>query len=231
MSVTPSRGRRGGSPSQSLSPIRDERILRVWTFNGIRILGSGEGGDLLVLDSSGNVVATNTPAGEYTFTSPTFTGTDFSVLVDSVSLLSADETRILIGTTTLKGRAVFVGHDAPAVAVGSLGKVDLTAQVADIATTDLSNTPPAGVYEAEIYLACTTADAAAGTLTVTVGWTDNVGATTSTPVTLFPLTATGRTTGRQIVRMASGNITYAVAVTGIYGSAVFAIYVRVRSEG
>ena len=129
------------------------------------------------------------------------------------------------------GRLVVVGNDAPAVAAENLGKVDLTAQTADIASTALSNTPPAGLYEVEVYLLCTTADAAAGTLAVTIGWTDDVGATTSTPITLFPLTATGRTTGRQIVRVASGNITYAVAATGGYGTSAYAVYVRVISLG
>ena len=71
----------------------------------------------------------------------------------------------------------------------------------------------------------------AGTLTVTIAWTDAVGATTSTPITAFSLAATGRTTGRQLVKIASGNVTYAVAVTGIYGTSQYAVTVRVLALG
>ena len=132
---------------------------------------------------------------------------------------------------TLTGNLPIVGDDAPAVAAGSLGKVDLTGQAADITTTNLSNTPPAGFYEVEVYLLCTTADVTAGALAVTIGWTDNVGATTSTPITGFTLAATGRTTGRQMIRTASGNITYAVTITGAYGTAQYAVYARVVALG
>ena len=129
------------------------------------------------------------------------------------------------------GRLVVVGNDAPAVAAENLGKVDLTGQVANIASTALSNTPPAGFYEVEVYLETTTNDATAGTLAVVVGWTDDVGATTSTVIAAHALTATGRSTGRAIVRLASGNLTYSVTVTGIYATAAYAVYVRVTSLG
>ena len=129
------------------------------------------------------------------------------------------------------GRLVVVGNDAPAVAAGSLGKVDLTAQVANIAATALSNTPPAGMYEVEVYILTTTADVTAGTLAVAIGYTDNVGATSQTAIAAHALTATGRSTGRAIVRVASGDVTYSVTVTGIYGTSAFAVYARVVSLG
>ena len=209
----------------------------MWTFlSGIRTqslyLLSGELGGILQLGPNGLVSARKTINDNITFSdSLTVNGSDFTVEVDDLSLIGTDTTRNLIGDSALAGFPVFVGQDPPAVASARLGKVDLTAQVVDITTTALSNTPPAGFYEVEVYLLCTAADATAGTLTVTIGWTDNVGATTSTPVTLFPLTATGRTTGRQMVRVASGNITYAVAVTGIYGTSAYAVYVRVVALG
>jgi hypothetical protein len=137
-------------------------------------------------------------------------------------------------TRDLAGDFVIVGNDPPAVAVGALGKVDLTGQLANIVTTNLSNTPPAGLYEIEIYLVCTTGGTGAGTLAVTIGWTDVLGATTSTPINLFSISATGRTTGRQFIQRTSGNITYAVTATGGYGAgpaAVYAVYVRVKTLG
>lgn len=137
------------------------------------------------------------------------------------------------GLGNLSGNVVVVGDDAPAVASGALGKVDLTAQTADITTTNLSSTPPAGVYAVEVYLMCTTSDVTAGTLTVTIGWTDDVGATTdATSIAAFPLTATGRAKAVYApLRVNSGDITYAVAVTGIYGTSQYAIYVRTISLG
>lgn len=147
-----------------------------------------------------------------------------------LSGITAGSTRNL-AAQDLAGTLVLVGNDPPTVASGALGKVDLTAQTANIATTNLSSTPPAGLYAVEVYIACTTADVTAGTLAVTIGWTDVLGATTTTPVTGFALTATGRASGRQLVQVASGDITYAVAVTGAYGTSQYAVYVRVLALG
>lgn len=131
----------------------------------------------------------------------------------------------------LSGNLVLVGDDPPAVAAGSLGKVDLTAQTANIGTTNLSSTPPAGFYEVDVILMCTTSAVGAGTLAVVIGWTDDVGATTSTVITAFALTGTGRTTGIARLRLASGDITYAVTITGIYSTAQYAVYVRTVALG
>jgi hypothetical protein len=135
------------------------------------------------------------------------------------------------GHGDLSGNVVIVGDDPPAVASGSLGKVDLTAQTANIGTTNLSSTPPAGLYAVEVYIATTTADVTAGTLAVVIGWTDVVGATTANAVAAHTLAATGRSTGRQLVQVASGDITYAVTITGGYGTSAYAVYVRVVALG
>lgn len=108
---------------------------------------------------------------------------------------------------------------------------NLPGQNSDIATTSMLVAPAAGQYLVEAYLMCTTADAAAGTLTITVGWTDAVGATTSSPITLFSLATTGRTTGRQAMRVASGDITFAVSITGGYGTSQYALHFRIVSIG
>ena len=240
MSFIPTFGpRRSPQASEQPSGKREEIVQRVWTFlSGIRTqslyLLSGELGGILQLGPNGLVSARKTINDNITFSdSLTVNGSDFTVEVDDLSLIGTDTTRNLIGDSALAGFPVFVGQDPPAVASARLGKVDLTAQVVDITTTALSNTPPAGVYEVEVYLMCTTADALAGSLTVTIGWTDNVGATTdATTITAFPLTATGRTRAVYApLRVASGNITYAVAVTGIYGTAAYAVYARVVALG
>lgn len=191
----------------------------------------GNAGDFLVIGPDGKVLASSALSVDATFTGSLFLrGTDFDVLVDALTLISQEE-GVIVGKSQLRGHAVFVGEDAPAVSSQHLGKVDLAAQVANIAGTNLSNTPPAGFYEVEVYIMTTTADAAAGTQAVVIGWTDNVGATTSTVIAAHSLAATGRSTGRAILRLASGDITYAVTNTGGYGTAAYAVYVRVVALG
>ena len=230
-------GRRGSAPTDAPSGRREETIERTWRFtNGIEVgalkLSFGLNGDLLKVGANGEVIATSSPDGDYTFTGAiTINGTDLIVEVDSLSLLSLAESSLLIGTNGQAGRPVYVGDDAPAVAAERLGKVDLAAQTADITTTALSSTPLAGMYEVEVYLMTTTADAAAGTLAVTIGWTDAVGATTANVIAAHALTGTGRSTGRQILNLASSDITYAVTNAGGYGTSAYAIAVRVVSLG
>jgi len=89
------------------------------------------------------------------------------------------------------------------------------AKVANIATTNLvtvgTNTAIAGMYRVTIALEVTTA-VAASTITVTLGWTDRVGATTATPINVFTSAVTGRTSGTQILWLNSGSLTYATTL-------------------
>lgn len=136
------------------------------------------------------------------------------------------------GFGNLSGNVVVVGDDPPAVASGSLGKVDLTGQTAAIGSTALSNTPPAGLYAVEVYAACTTASGSgAPTLDVTIGWTDVVGATTQSAVTALSLAATGRASGRVLAQVASGNITYSTTINAASGTPQYAVYIRVVALG
>lgn len=240
MSIGPSspQARRGSDSLPFTSANRSEQIRRRWSFldglnaNKIKLTGSFSGAEILVLNASGEIEPSTRLTGTITFDDVlSVTGTDFIVAVDAFSILAGAESTALIGTDNQAGRPVYVGDDAPAVASTHLGKVDLTAQTADITTTALSSTPLAGMYEVEVYLMTTTADAAAGTLAVTIGWTDAIGATTSNVIAAHALTATGRSTGRQILNLASSDITYAVTNAGGYGTSAYAIAVRVVSLG
>ncbi|OGS00826.1 MAG: hypothetical protein A2V88_06205 [Elusimicrobia bacterium RBG_16_66_12] len=150
---------------------------------------------------------------------------------------SASVTRVLT-TLDLDGSPVVVGNDPPAVAAGSLGKVDLTAQTGAIGSTNLSNGPPAGLYAIEVYAACTTASGSgAPTLDVTIGWTDVLGATTVNVAGLngttfaLNLAATGRAHGKVLAQVASGEITYATTINAASGNPQYAIYIRVVALG
>lgn len=102
--------------------------------------------------------------------------------------------------------------------------VSLTAQVADITDTAFGGTSAPGIYRISVYALTTTADAAAGTITVNIKYTDNAAAQTVTvgPVTLVTLGAFAQST--IFVRLNSGSITYGVTHTGVFGTSQYALY-------
>jgi len=143
------------------------------------------------------------------------------------------------GLGNLSGFIPVVGDDPPAVASGALGKVDLAGQTAAIGSTNLSSTPPAGLYRVEVYAACTTVSGSgAPTLDVNIAWTDVVGATnrnvTAEPgSTAFPLSlaATGRASATLLCQVASGDIAYTTTINAAAGTPQYAIYIRVVALG
>ena len=217
------------------SPEREEIIKRQWTFLETLLaqrlmLPSGQQMEdatgFVGISSGGRLGRAESISG-----SLVLIGSDFDITTDALVLIAGAAESLRIGTTSLSGFPAFVGNDAPAVASARLGKVDLTAQTADIATTALSNTPPAGLYAVEAYLVTTTNDVTAGTLALTVGYTDVGGARTATLIAAHPLTALSPSTGRQFLQLASGNITFATTVTGIFGASTYAVYLRVIALG
>lgn len=135
------------------------------------------------------------------------------------------------GYGDLAGFVPVVGDDPPAVAAGALGKVDLTAQTADIAATNLTNAPPSGVYAIDASLVTSTGAAAGGTLALAIGWTDGAGAQARNIIAAHSLVTAQSSSGQTVVVRTSGEITYAVTVTGIYSTAAYAVYVRVTALG
>lgn len=107
--------------------------------------------------------------------------------------------------------------------------VALTNQGADISATALANSSTVGTYRASYYLEDTTSDITAGAVTLTIAFTDGAGATT---VASVPVALTGagtlRTSGVFFIQLQSGNITYAVAHTGIFGTAKYALYISLE---
>lgn len=102
--------------------------------------------------------------------------------------------------------------------------VSLTAQVADIVSTNASNCNVAGLYRVSYYLVDTVADLTAGAVTLTIGYTDAGGAKTinSTPVALTAVTAF--TQGTMFVQLASGSVAYSMTHTGLFGTAKYDLY-------
>lgn len=106
-------------------------------------------------------------------------------------------------------------------------EVTLTGQVADIADTAFPEST-VGLYRVSYYILATTADALAGTVTLNIKFTDNAAARTVTagPIVLSALT--GYAQGSMTVRLASGTTTYGTTHTGIFGTAVYALYLALE---
>lgn len=113
------------------------------------------------------------------------------------------------------------------VAAGVVAVVDvvqLTAQGADIGSTNLTNSNVAGLYRVSYALEDTTADITAGAVSVSITYTDTAGSATQTSATQV-LTGTGRTQGTIFVQLASGSIAYSTSHTGLFGTAKYALYI------
>ena len=135
----------------------------------------------------------------------------------------------IIGFPNNTGDVPVTGNaTAPPNAAQKIGKVNLTAQTANIGSlpsqVKLTNGAPVGMYLVNAALSCTTIGA--GTLVAHFTWTGDGG---STPVTLTrTMTATGPSTMPVSLYLASGDITY--YVDG-YSSGQFAVRIRVSYLG
>lgn len=98
-----------------------------------------------------------------------------------------------------------------------------TNQSADITTTNFNGVITPGTYRVSYSLQDTASDVTAGTVTLTVGYTDGAGATTKTATQV--LTGVGRTDGVFFLQAASGNVTWAISHTGLFGSAKYSLYI------
>lgn len=136
------------------------------------------------------------------------------------------------GAIEYDGTAWFMTHaDAVrTVSVTQRAALNLTAQTAAIGSTTLYSPPQAGYYVVHYTIEDTTADVTAGTIQFQVNYTDDIGATNQTGAALA-LTATGRDRGSFEVYSASGTISYQTNLTGIIGTAQYALRVRLSYLG
>lgn len=163
------------------------------------------------------------------------TGIRFTDDAASPKLLAFDVKNITAGNTRtlrafdLNGNVPVVG-DVSSATSGSLVSVNLTNQGGNIATTNLTSSPAAGLYMVTTYMVTTTPSATASGIVCNINWTDNYGAQTDGQ-TMIDLTSGGSCTYYTILaRVSSGNITYAVS-GGPYSTAKYALYIRVTYLG
>ncbi len=129
-------------------------------------------------------------------------------------------------TVDADGRITAAANGAGASGATVVATVQLTGQTADIATTTIYTPVAAGLYRVSVYMICTTTGG--GTLSCTIGYTDNVGARTVKPATDIDLAATNASTGVAFIRSTAAAITYTTAIAGKTGNPVYALYICVE---
>lgn len=103
--------------------------------------------------------------------------------------------------------------------------ISLTAKVAAIGATNITGTNTIGLYRVSYSLLDTTADIAAGTITVNFVGTDEAGTVTMSSVAL-PLTALGRTQGTLVLRISNtSSISYSTTLVGLIGTSQYALFI------
>src|SRR5438034_3756852 len=138
-------------------------------------------------------------------------------LVASTAFASQFDTLTLPQT---HGNVLVTGDYATGALTGGrkIALVNLTNQSADISSTNLTKNALPGMYMVWASLEDTSADVTAGVVTLSVGYTDDAGATTNTATTQT-LVATGRATLALPLYVASGDVTFSTSHTGIFGTA------------
>ena len=127
---------------------------------------------------------------------------------------------------TLGAHSVGAHPSAELAAVKRAGSAIVTGVAGDITTTTLYTAPSSRMYMVCAEILCTTAGSA-GTVTLTIGFTDDVGASTAA-LGPFTLAATGRTSSAAVIQSKFGTaITYAAARSGVSGSPIYAVYIFV----
>lgn len=100
---------------------------------------------------------------------------------------------------------------------------NLTGKTSDITTTAMNTN--VGLNRIQCILQTTTADVLAGAVTLTIAWTDVNGSRTLVvgPVVLTALGSSPIASSVSFLQVQSGNVTFAVSHTGIFGTAVYAV--------
>lgn len=134
------------------------------------------------------------------------------------------------GRITSQNGVATQGFGVPTI----VNNIALTGQVANIASTNFSSGGEAGTYRVGYYMVCTTSGVGAGNISFAIAFNDGTAARALNG-TALSLTATGRVTtfsettaDGSLIRLGSGNISYSVTMTGIYSTAVYALYVTLE---
>lgn len=194
---------------------------------------SGSVNPLEVQNSGGGNVATIGPDGSFTTSGPSTFGSisaESLVVMHSadgyVNLYNAGGFQNVLEAGGSSTDALFRLPSVPGKLVAQRDSLNRGGQTASIGSATWSTSPPAGMYQVDYHVSNLSA-IAAGTVSLTIAFTDDVGATTRTTSNLS-LTTTGRLTDNApwVIYVASGNITYSTTVTGASGTPNYAVRLR-----
>lgn len=150
--------------------------------------------------------------------------------VDGSNMGAGDELDFQQGSGFYGGVSIVATQGVPTdpveiVLATVLTSVGLTAQAADISATSLSGSGTNGLYRISYYIVVTTADGAAGAITLTFASNDGTAAR-SQAAAAVNLTATNFLSGEFVTRVGNSTApTYAISHTGSYGTAQYALYI------
>lgn len=208
-----------------------DRELDLPDTDGTLLVGSVSVTQSLKLSTSSLLVASTASSGACFVDTTTSTKKMRMVLSGAVGNNSITVTNTAArnyGLGDYNGNIALVGDNTSTAASGKMCKKDLTGQTSAIGSTNLTSSALTGFYEVEVIAMCTTASGSGSpTLDVTLGWTDNVGATTEKTINALSLSATGRAHGATRLRVNSGEISFSTTINSASGSPQYALYIRV----
>ncbi len=172
---------------------------------------------------------------EDTFTPLTLDGSTVSIRLSGLHVGGTsdpgNDNLLVDGTATITGNTIHAakittynnvateGYGVPAI----VDDVALVNQGADIGSTNFTNAGTAGTYRVSYYIFTKTVDAAAGTVTLVFGWTDDYGARTDN-FGVIVLTGSSYKHGVVHFQIASGSVAYSTTHIGSFGNARFNLY-------
>lgn len=108
-----------------------------------------------------------------------------------------------------------------------VGTVSLTGQTAAIGATTIFTPDAVGTYRVSVYMVCTTAGT--GTLSCTIGFTDNHQAQTTDPASSIDLSGAGNaSSGVTFIQSTAVAITYTTAIAGLAGNPEYSLYITLE---
>ena len=126
----------------------------------------------------------------------------------------------IYGSTVTPGQALVAANTSGDLSFSSTlpssGTLSTTAQTAGQTGTIVA-APASGLYLVAGYIECTTVGAA-GTLDLTMSYTDSIGAITSAIIATIALTGSNRDDAVAVIYCTAGGIDYTLTVTGPVGS-------------
>lgn len=102
-----------------------------------------------------------------------------------------------------------------------ISTVQITAQTAAITTTTLFTPAAAGLFRVSVYMDTTTTGT--GTLTCTIGFSDDASTRTTQPAGSVDLSGLNASTGITFIASGAVAITYATAIAGLAGSPKYSL--------